>query len=347
MLLLSHLFFSILLLLAWFGSLDDNPFLSLSILALSLPLLFFINILFTLFWTFYTHSKINMLISVFPIIFCLFIANRFFTIRSRGNRGSLSVISYNIKKFTPYRNTYQKEELHLFAKKYNTIIQEQDPDILCLQEYSFERSNLKNIYPYFVFDFHLEEKKSRPLAIFSKFPIIRQYSVKVKGRYTNNLFADIVFKKDTIRVVNIHLESLTLRKNDLKQPDRDFIAKYKKLYQRLLNSFKLHRYQIDTILKEIKKSPYPVILCGDFNNTPFSYEYSQTVKYLSDAYQEKGSGIVDTYHNIPIPIRIDYIFASPSIKINRYQVIRQKISDHYPVKIECTIPAKKGSIIKN
>ncbi len=335
----SNLIFSILLSLAWIGSFCFTKIVFFSFLALGLPLLFIINIIFLLFWFFYTKSKENILISLIPITFCLFILNRFSKIReSDQTQGDTTIMSYNIKEFTPYQNIYQKEDLYLFDKKYNALLEEENPDILCLQEFSERGNELKLLYPYHILNSKLQHKANRPLIIFSKYPIINYYAIKIKGKYTNNLFADIVIKKDTLRVVNLHMESLTLRKKELKDSTNSIFTRYQKVYNRLAHSFKLHQDQIDAIMKEVKKSPYPVILCGDFNNTPFSYEYSKAITTLHDTYQHKGNGIIDTYHHIPIPIRIDYIFTSPSIKTNSYEVIDKKISDHYPVKVSFTLP---------
>ncbi|MFV0238193.1 MAG: endonuclease/exonuclease/phosphatase family protein [Flavobacteriales bacterium] len=334
-----NILFSVLLSLAWAGSFCFTKITFFSFLALGLPFFFSINVIFIFLWIFYNKSKENILISLVPIIFCLFILDRFSKIReSEQTQGDISIMSYNIKEFTPYQDVYQREDLYLFNKKYRTLIEEESPDILCLQEFSERGGKLRLRYPYYILNSKLQDKVNRPLMIFSKYPIVNHYSVKIKGKYTNNLFADIVIKKDTIRVVNLHMESLTLRKKEIKDLTNSIFARYYKVYSRIVNSFQLHQKQIDTIMEEVEKSPYPVILCGDFNNTPFSYEYSKTLSYLDDTYKRKGNGIVDTYHYIPIPTRIDYIFVSPTIETNSYEVVDKKISDHYPVKVSFTLP---------
>ncbi|MFV0531032.1 MAG: endonuclease/exonuclease/phosphatase family protein [Flavobacteriales bacterium] len=335
----SNLIFAILLCFAWAGSFYFTKVIFFSFLALALPPLFIINLFFLLFWTFYTKSKKNVILSLIPVILCSFILNRFLKIGEKEQiQGDIAIMSYNIKEFTPYQNIYQKEDLYLFDKKYFALIEEENPDILCLQEFSDRGNELKSLYPYYILNLKLQHKASRPLIIFSKFPIINHYTKKIKGKYTNNLFADIVIQKDTVRVVNFHMESLTLKSTIIQDSTHSILTRYSNLYSRFAKSFQLHQEQVDVIMDEVKKSPYPVILCGDFNNTPFSYEYSKVTSFLHDTYRHKGTGIVDTYHNIPIPIRIDYIFTSPTIEINSYKVIDKKISDHYPVKVSLTFP---------
>ncbi len=338
-----NIFLAILLGFAWIGSFCFMKINFFSLLALGLPLLLLLNLVLLTFWLFFTKSKGNILISLIPITFCLLILNRFSKIReSEQTQGEINIMSYNIKEFTPYENIYQEEDLYLFDKKYNALIEEEDPDILCLQEFSERGNELKELYPYHVLSSRLEDKAVRPLLTLSKYPIIDHYTIKIKGNYTNNLCTDIVIKQDTVRVINLHMESLTLRKKSIKKDLQDstlFVTdRYLSVYNRLTKGFDLHYDQINTISQEIKKSPYPVILCGDFNNTPFSYEYSKVISNLNDTYIYKGNGIVDTYHLIPIPIRIDYVFTSPSIEINSYEVIEKKISDHYPVKVSFTLP---------
>ena len=38
--------------------------------------------------------------------------------------------------------------------------------------------------------------------------------------------------------------------------------------------------QVDIIKEDIRLSPYPVIVCGDFNDTPVSYTYKTLSKEL-------------------------------------------------------------------
>lgn len=341
--LIINIFFAVLLLFAWIGSFCFVKINFFSLLALALPLLLLFNLALLAFWFFFTKSKENILISLVPVTFCLLILNRFSKIReSEQTQGDISIMSYNIKEFTPYQAIYQKEDLYLFDKKYQALIDEENPDILCLQEFSERGNELKERYPYYVHSNRLENKAIRPLLTLSKYPIINHYAVKIKGIYTNNLCTDIVVKNDTIRVINLHMESLTLKKKSIEKDLNDstlFITdRYLSVYNRITKGFNLHYDQMDVIHQEVEKSPYPVVLCGDFNNTPFSYEYSKAISNLQDSYVQKGNGIVDTYHLIPIPIRIDYIFASPSIEINSYHIIKKKISDHYPVKASFTLP---------
>jgi endonuclease/exonuclease/phosphatase family metal-dependent hydrolase len=81
----------------------------------------------------------------------------------------------------------------------------------------------------------------------------------------------------------------------------------------------------------IEQSPYPVIICGDFNDTPSSYTYHQLSEGLIDAFKESGNGIGHTYGGALPSFRIDYILHDERFKSTRFNTIRSKFSDHYPI----------------
>ncbi len=329
---------SISLFLGWLGSYNYSyNYAFIGIFALVLPVLFAINLLFTFFWLFSKNKK-NILISLVPILLCLFILNRFYNfLPKNNNKGDFSLVSYNIKKFAPNNNLYSKNEFEIVKKKNFKLIDSLKPDILCLQEYSEQGKEIRNKFKRYILNSKLDNKKYRPTIILTNFPIVNHFSIEFNGKYANNVVADIKINEDTIRVFNIHMESLSLM-------SKNFSTLYnaekavEEYYKSLNNGFLQHKKQIDNIMSEVNKSQYPVILCGDFNNTPFSYEYNKTIEQLNDTYLEAGSGIIDTYHNIPFPTRIDNIFTSYNITTNSYELVdKNKISDHYPVKVTLSI----------
>lgn len=100
-------------------------------------------------------------------------------------------------------------------------------------------------------------------------------------------------------------------------------------------TFQAHEDQIRKIRKVIDFSPYPVILAGDFNSVPNSYEYYNLGRDLQDAFLTVGNGASTSFHDYKVPLRIDYIFTSKSIIPLSYKVDHSvKLSDHYPVIAE-------------
>ena len=80
----------------------------------------------------------------------------------------------------------------------------------------------------------------------------------------------------------------------------------------------------------IKNAPRPLILCGDFNET-------KDVPALQGLM--RGSGLLDAGIETDLPTftadnpakRIDFIFYSPDLRLNGFEVGRSQASDHLPV----------------
>ena len=132
-------------------------------------------------------------------------------------------------------------------------------------------------------------------------------------------------KTDTIRVYNIHLASNWFSQTDysfMQNPTLETEELKKNVLsigERLKNSFAKRAEQVHAIKTHINKSPYPVILCGDFNDTPNSYAYQQLARGLKDAFVEKGLGIGRSYNGKFPSLRIDYILCSPELNIHSFE----------------------------
>ena len=85
------------------------------------------------------------------------------------------------------------------------------------------------------------------------------------------------------------------------------------------------------IRAETDASPYPVILTGDFNDTPASFAYRRVTHGLRDAFVEKGSGTSGTYDRLFNMFRIDYILVSEGVEVLHYYTFDNVYSDHMPV----------------
>ncbi len=111
--------------------------------------------------------------------------------------------------------------------------------------------------------------------------------------------------------------------------------KLKDILKRLIPTFKKHQDQVALIRESIENSPYPVILAGDFNSVPNSYEYYHLSDGLEDAFLTAGKGSATSFHDYKFPIRIDYVFSSKSLSAVSYKVDRSvSLSDHYPVIVK-------------
>lgn len=177
------------------------------------------------------------------------------------------------------------------------------------------------------------------IALNSKYEIVNQGKLLAEG-VGNAFFADININGKIIRIINVYLNPFSFDKSKVK-PAEDLDenkTKLKYVLKKLVPIFKLHQEEVAEIRKAIDQSPYPVILAGDFNSVPNSYEYYTLGKGLKDAFVEVGRGSSTSFHDYKFPIRIDYIFTSKEIKPIKYRVDRSvKLSDHFPVIAEFKI----------
>jgi endonuclease/exonuclease/phosphatase family metal-dependent hydrolase len=176
------------------------------------------------------------------------------------------------------------------------------------------------------------------LVIFSKYKAVNKGKLKISGSRTFGIYTDLLIDGDTIRIFNIHLASIRLQDSDIDfvlNPDFNNKQELKQhsssIYGKLNKAFRLRELQMKHIISEVKKSPYAVILSGDFNDTPSSYVYHQLNKVLTDGFVEKGNRLSRTYAGELPYLRIDYTFASSQFAFKCYHRVIQYYSDHFPV----------------
>uniref|UniRef100_A0AAU6WRA5 Endonuclease/exonuclease/phosphatase family protein n=1 Tax=Chryseobacterium endophyticum TaxID=1854762 RepID=A0AAU6WRA5_9FLAO len=173
------------------------------------------------------------------------------------------------------------------------------------------------------------------ITILSKYKIIDRQFIKINNKLIDDpaLQVDVEIKGKRYRFISVHLQSFGFVK---KWSGLTVIMKKtkksKEYRKKLIPTFKMHQEQVDIIKEEVENSPYPVILTGDFNSVPNSYEYYHISEVLQDAFVAAGRGSGTSFHDYKFPIRIDYIFTSKSIKALSYKVDRSTgVSDHFPV----------------
>ena len=177
------------------------------------------------------------------------------------------------------------------------------------------------------------------IIIFSKYPIIRKQTLVNKPDSYNSTFqfVDIVVAKDTFRVFNVHLQSLKFSQENLNYldngtvPSEGSISESKNIIEKIKLGVLKRASQADFIKDELNHSPYPVIVCGDFNDVPLSYAYETIGKGLQNAFVVKGSGISRTFSSISPTLRIDNIFTAKKFKIEDFTRIKKSYSDHFPI----------------
>lgn len=267
--------------------------------------------------------------------------------------GALRVMSWNVSWFD--EQTKDDRSRPIYRKQMLDFIRSQDPDLICFQEYlepntrRRDYNNKNDItklgYPYhhIVYDY-VGWKGSflTGVAIFSKYPIVDSIHVRYPGpknlRAAESLIgADIDINGQKIRVFTTHLQSVLFQKGDyhnleiIKNAQDSMLEASKSVIKKLVQGYKFRGDQVDIVRKRLDESPYPVIICGDFNDVPNSYTYFQVKGKRKDAFVEAGYGIGRTFSNISPTLRIDYIMTDDQWETLQYDCHPLPYSEHYPV----------------
>ena len=237
----------------------------------------------------------------------------------------LSIMSYNVRMF----NEYGWNDDESIPQQITSFIQKKDPDILLIQEHTVDVTRLKEIYPYYFV--HRKGKDSEfGSAIFSKYPILERISIDFPHQGNNNaIYTDLLVKEDTLRVFNVHFQSLNIK------PDIGALRREdsKKLLGRIGYGFGLQQEQAEMLMEKVNKTPYKSIIAGDFNNTAFSYIYEliNPNGRFKDAFLHSGKGFGETFEISIFPLRIDFMLLEKGIEIKNFERFEIELSDHYPI----------------
>jgi len=303
----------------------------LSVLTLILPLFLILNGLFFIYWL--LQLKRQVILSGLVLLLGITFFNKFYRFSSNEiepEEKDFTVMSYNVRLF----NLFDWIPKSNVGDSILTFINEQNPDILCIQEYS-ENANLDlRVYKYKAIFMEGKNIKTGQ-AIFSKFPIFNKGDFRIPEAGNNVIYADIRKGKDTIRVYNIHLQSIKISPDVNEMSEHvDSVNKEKsaEVFNRIREAFKKQEQQAAVLVHHKNQCHYPVIICGDMNNSPFSYIYRTIKGDLNDCFEEAGNGFGQTYKFKYYPARIDYIFANKKIKVKSFTTFAQfENSDHFPI----------------
>lgn len=321
-------------------------------LSLGLPLLVIANVLFIVFWA--VFRKWLFLLS----LVCLLVGNQAVKVAFPLNFRAARLV--NIEEVEGVSLiTYNTMANHMMLKhkpnRPNPVIDyllESYPDILCIQEYTACNSKehlteqdldeLFSVYPYRHINFHVNSSwSSFGVATFSKFPIVNRVKLDMSSLNNTAIYSDIKLEDGTvIRLFNCHLESNKLTENDKQMATRltdelnteSLTGTTLQLSRKLGAAYRIRAVQADTIAGQIARSPYPVIVAGDFNDVPYSYAYMRIRGTLKDVYQEKGFGFDYTFNESIFKFRIDHVLYDPGIQLKAFRLENQQHgSDHFPL----------------
>ncbi|MDR0830074.1 MAG: endonuclease/exonuclease/phosphatase family protein [Prevotellaceae bacterium] len=304
------------------------------------------NIFFVVFWA--IRKKWFWLISAALLLFSFPHANACFTIpyKSFGKQKTeqeIKILTYNISSLNKLNKKAEREQFFDF-------IAETDADIVCFQEFGYRNekdrdfflAEMKKNYPYSHIWYKNQAKTNAwGVATFSKFPIIFKKKIEFESKYNVSVFSDIVVNEDTVRVFNNHLESNKFSMTDVDKyysivgkssKEEDGILDITSvLSQKMSDAYKIRAVQARIVAREIKKSPYKKIVCGDFNDVVESYAYHTIKGNLTDLYTSTSWGYRYTFYTKRMYVGIDHILIDKHFKPLSTKILHKKFSDHYPV----------------
>jgi len=295
---------------------------------LSYPILLYLNLAFVVVWLLVKRKL--ALLSLLLVLAGYPLLHRYvqlFPSHIASNKSGLKVMSYNVRTFQQLGKK-NKDSTKIAIVK---LIEQRKPNIVCFQEFPKARKN-----------FHDELRLNMPSygqganLIFTNLKVVKQGIVINKEDNKFGVYVDALFQKDTIRVFSVQLLSYSVS-NELERYDKDQTVNRKRfifsIAAKLNSGFTRRVRETETLSKIIANSPYPVVVCGDFNDPPASFTYRQIVSNkLNDAFIESGSGFGNTYFWTFPKVRIDYILASERFNLYNYHVIKTNLSDHLPVE---------------
>jgi vancomycin resistance protein VanJ len=292
-----------------------------AILSLFVPFLLILNIIFGVYWL--VKLKKQFLLSFLILSIGWFFITPFYKISSKTSslNSDLKLMSFNVKTFEFFTNT---ENPIAFQNGFD-FIKRKNLDVLAVQEY-YQSKKTKLSFPYKYVKLK-STSSSFGMAIYSKYKIINSGSLDLKSKGNNIIFADILKEKDTIRIYNVHFESLRIKPNE----ENFGQESSEKLIKRVSRSFKKQATQTALFLNHEQQWKGKKVVCGDFNNTAYSWMYHTISKNKKDAFIEAGKGFSKTY-NYWFPLRIDFILTDENAIINQFLTYSEKYSDHFPIQ---------------
>lgn len=313
---------------------EPKRFAFLSVLSLTVPFLIIVNLLFVIYWLLKVKKQLLLSLVILTLGFnhvaSLYKISSSTQIEDEDNIG---IMNYNVRLFNVFKWIPDIDA----TKEISLFIADKQPDIVSMQEYRPDDGLI--LKDYFRFEAIGGDKIKNGQAIFSKFPIINTGSIEFPNTYNNAIFADVVRGKDTIRIYNVHLQSLKIDAST--DPLKNEAAE--NLFRRVGSTFSLQQNQAELFLEHKEQCPYKTIVCGDFNNTAHSYVY-KAIKGddLRDTFVEAGNGFGRTFDFQFFPVRIDFIMVDGAFDINGFKTFDVKLSDHFPIMSKVKIKAIGG-----
>ena len=274
------------------------------------------------------------------------------------SQNGITLVSFNVHDFSGLPDGVRKNAVQ---KNIFRFLKDTKPRIACLQDFPFYNADGSPLLPelarelgmkyYFPgSDRNGKRYKLSDAGLLSAYPVVGAGEVLMKGD-SFAIFADLLISSDTIRVYSIHLASTKLDEGKelltthgiAESGKRGIPRRSVHILKRLKSAFIIRANQSKILSASIARSPYPVIVCGDHNDTPQSYAIHSIRQGLTDSFVSRGKGFGRTYGESSIPLRIDYVMVSPCFVFDDHKTVNTGLSDHLPVVVKFVYHKKAGN----
>jgi endonuclease/exonuclease/phosphatase family metal-dependent hydrolase len=331
---------------------DPGRYWYISILGVGFPFLILSLLTFIFFWLFFKSrwvflSLVALVLGWYQVI-TVFAVHPVGPFNETKATGSLRVMQWNVARLGQMnkRDDAISDRTAILA-----CIKKMDPDVLCMEEF-LESNNARKMdanipyisqqlnYPYYFFarDHRRRDRLyDHGVIIFSKYPLIDTMRIRYAG-------ADINVNGQFIRVFATHLQSLHFDGDDydvlknIAKAEDSAVEQSKSVLKKFRYGYSLRHKQAELVRNELDKSPYPEIICGDFNDVPNSFTYFKIKGNRNDAFLKKGFGIGRTFASLSPTLRIDYMMAAKKLEVLQFKKIRLYCSDHFPLIADFKLP---------
>ena len=314
---------------------------------ISLAGLFFVPFiilnLFLLIWAFVRRSKAFM-IPLLALIPAVFFVGRYAHIKGddypeTAADNVLKVVSWNVGRFALQSEDSGAGSYEECVDSVFEFIKKEDPDIVCLQEFSTRnsrqvRQQLKKLMKGYSAEYYIFTGSGRSFGnvTLSKFPVKNRGVIKFDGSTNLAIFTDYESGGRQFRVYNCHFESYNISFSGivraLLEKDKDIVTE---TGVKMKRSITRRPKQVDQVFNDIENCPVEAFVCGDFNDNPMSYTYYRMMRDRQDTFVQAGDGFGATYVRLWPLLRIDYILCPKSMTVLSHETPHVGFSDHYPV----------------
>ena len=314
---------------------------------ISLAGLFFVPFiilnLFLLIWAFVRRSKAFM-IPLLALIPAVFFVGRYAHIKGddypeTAADNVLKVVSWNVGRFALQAEDSGAGSYEECVDSVFEFIKKEDPDIVCLQEFSTRnsrqvRQQLKKLMKGYSAEYYIYTGSGRSFGnvTLSKLPVKNRGVIKFDGSTNLAIFTDYESGGRQFRVYNCHFESYNISFSGivraLLEKDKDVVTE---TGVKMKRSITRRPKQVDQVFNDIEDCPVEAFVCGDFNDNPMSYTYYRMMHDRQDTFVQAGDGFGATYARLWPLLRIDYILCPKSMTVLSHETPQVDFSDHYPV----------------